>query len=155
KINAVEAEFPGQTKVEKVSSKGDTSIYKIQFSKLGENRVNIKYGDNQHMYLEFFSTEPLETVIKKRGAFLAKSQVRDTNKWYNGLVGAEWAMDTKVMLTPDNYDRIRGFRIYDVTCDDAGLGRPAFLAAKNAEFPNQKEVEAVDYYIKNFVWGGL
>jgi hypothetical protein len=155
KISAIEPEFPGQTKVEKLSSKGDTSIYKVQFAKLGENRVNVKYGDGQHMYLEFFSTEPLETVIKKRGAFLAKSQVRDTNKWYNGLVGAEWNMNSQVMLTPDNYDLIRGFRIYDVTCDDAGLGRPAFLAAKNAEFPVQKEVEAVDYHIKNFVWGGL
>jgi hypothetical protein len=42
-----------------------------------------------------------------------------------------------------------------VTCDDPGLGKPAFLAAKNAEFPVQSEVEALDYYIGHFVWGGL
>jgi hypothetical protein len=64
-------------------------------------------------------------------------------------------MDTHVMLGPDNYDRIRGWRIYAVTCDDPGLSKPAFLAAKNAEQPVQREVDALDYYIANFVWGGL
>ena len=64
-------------------------------------------------------------------------------------------MDSKVLPSPDNYDRISGFRIYAVTCDDPGLGKPAFLAAKNAEFPVQQEVEALDYYIEHFVWGGL
>jgi hypothetical protein len=35
------------------------------------------------------------------------------------------------------------------------LGKPAYLAAKNAEFPLPAEVEALDYYITHFVWGGL
>jgi hypothetical protein len=42
-----------------------------------------------------------------------------------------------------------------VTCDDPGLGKPAFLASKNAEYPVPREVEALDYYIQHFVWGGL
>ena len=114
----------------------------------------MRYGDNRHMYLEFFATEPLETLIKKRGAFIAKCQHRDPTKWYNGLI-SEWNMDSQVLLGPDNYDRISGFRIYAVTCDDPGLSKPAFLAAKIAEFPVQREVEALDYYIEHFVWGGL
>jgi len=60
-----------------------------------------------------------------------------------------------VRLGPDNYDRIQGWRIYEVTCDDPGLSKPAFLSSKNAEYPMQSEVEALDYYIENFVWGGL
>jgi hypothetical protein len=64
-------------------------------------------------------------------------------------------MDTKVLLGPDNYDRIKGWRIYEVTCDDPGLSKPAFLAAKQAEHPVQTEVAALDYYIEHFVWGGL
>jgi len=153
-IYGVEAEFPQQTKIESLGDKGDLHFYQVQFSKLGENRLTIRYGKNQHMFLEFFSTEPLETLIKKRAAFLARSQHRDTSKWYNGLI-TDWNMDSKVLLSPDNYDRIQSWRIYEVTCDDPGLGKPAYLAAKNAEFPVQSEVEALDYYIKNFVWGGL
>src|SRR5262249_16699791 len=153
-IQAVEAEFPQETKIQPLGVKGDSHFYQIQFSKLGENRLTIRYGKDQHMFLEFFSTEPLETLIKKRAAFLAHSQHRDASKWYNGLI-TDWNMESKVLLSPDNYDRIQSWRIYEVTCDDPGLGKPAYLAAKNAEFPVQNEVEALDYYIKNFVWGGL
>jgi hypothetical protein len=154
KIDAVEAEFPGTTKIESVGRKGEYQIYQVRFSKLGENRLTVRYGGGRHMYLEFFSTEPLETLIKKRGAFLARSQHRDPGKWYNGLI-TDWNMKDQVLPSPDNYDLIRGFRIYAVTCDDPGLAKPAFLAAKNAEFPVQSEVEALDYYIRHFVWGGL
>ena len=106
------------------------------------------------MYLEFFSTEPLETLIDKRANFIAHSQHRDPAKWYNGLI-SDRNMLTDALLGPDNYDLLRGFRIYEVSCDDPGLCKPAFLAAKNADYPVQSEVEAMDYYLQHFVWGGL
>lgn len=153
-IKAVEAEFPEQTEIQSLGAKGDFHFYEVHFRRLGENRLTVQYGTSQHMFLEFFSTEPLETLIKKRAAFLAHSQHRDPSKWYNGLI-TDWNMASQVLLSPDNYDRIQSWRIYAVTCDDPGLGKPAYLASKNAEYPVQSEVEALDYYIKNFVWGGL
>jgi hypothetical protein len=153
-INAVEAEFPNETKIESLGARGDYQLYKVRFSKLGENRLTVLFGKDRHTYLEFFATEPLETLIKKRAAFIARSQHRDPSKWYNGLI-SDWNMESKVLLGPDNYDRISGFRIYEVSCDDPGLCKPAFLAAKSAEYPVQSEVEALDYYLKHFVWGGL
>lgn len=153
-IKGIEAEFPDQTRIESLGKKGEYELYQVSFKRLGENRLTIRYGNSQYMFLEFFSTEPLETLIKKRAAFLAHSQHRDPSKWYNGLI-TDWNMDSKILLSPDNYDRIQSWRIYAVTCDDPGLGKPAYLASKNAEFPDQREVEALDYYIKNFVWGGL
>jgi hypothetical protein len=154
KISSVEAEFPKQTKIESLGTKGDTHLFKVQFAKLGENELMVHYGKDRVMRLEFFSTEPLETLIKKRGAFLARSQHHDTNKWYNGLI-TDWNMDAQKLISPDDYAPIPRGRVYAVTCDDPGLGKPAFLAAKNAEFPVQSEVEALDYYIEHFVWGGL
>ena len=153
-IKEIDAEYPDQTRIEPLGTKGDYRLYQVSFKRLGENRLTVRYGNSQHMFLEFFSTEPLETLIKKRAAFLAHSQHRDPSKWYNGLI-TDWNMDSKILLSPDNYDRIQSWRIYAVTCDDPGLGKPAYLASKNAEFPDQNEVEALDYYIKNFVWGGL
>ena len=153
-IKAVQAEFPEATKIESLGTNGDYRLYQVQFSRLGENRLMIRYGDDRHMYLEFFSTEPLETLIKKRGAFLAGSQHRDSAKWYEGLI-TDWNMETQKLISPDDYAPIPRNRYYAVTCDDPGLGKPAFLAAKNAEFPVQAEVDALDYYITNFVWGGL
>ncbi len=154
RVASVEAEFPKATRITALGQKDDTHLYRVQFSKLGENELTVHYGNGRSMYLEFFVTEPLETIVQKRAAFIADHQVRDTNKWYDGLF-CEWNMQDHVQLTPDNHDLLRGFRIYAITCDDAGLGHPAFLAAENAEYPVQSQVAALDYYIQHFVWGGL
>jgi len=153
-IRTIEAEFPEATRIESLGTNGAYRLYQVQFSRLGENRLTINYGDNRHMYLEFFCAEPLETLIKKRGAFLARSQHRDPSKWYDGLI-TDWNMETEKLISPEDYAPIPRNRYYAVTCDDPGLGKPAFLAAKNVEFPVPSEVEALDYYITNFVWGGL
>jgi hypothetical protein len=125
----------------------------VKFKQLGENMLTVNHGTDRATRLEFFAAEPLETLIHKRAAFITKHQVRDASKWYNGLL-AEWNMDSQVQLGPDNYDRIKGWRIYEVTCDDPGLSKPTYLASKNTEVPDQAEVEALDY-IEHFVWGGL
>ncbi len=154
KITGVEAEFPQATAIQSLGARGPCRLYQVKFAKLGENRLAIHYDRDQLMYLEFFSTEPLETLIDKRAAFIARSQHRDPAKWFNGLI-SDRNMLTLSLLGPDNYDLLRGFRIYEVSCDDPGLCKPAFLAAKNADFPVQSQVEAMDYYLQHFVWGGL
>ena len=100
KINTVEAEFPNATQIKSLGTKGDYHLYQIRFSKLGENRLTVRYANNRHMYLEFFSTEPLETLIKKRAAFLAHSQHRDPTKWYDGLI-TDWNMRDEKLISPE------------------------------------------------------
>lgn len=147
-------EFPEDTKIVKGAQEGNKVFYDIYFRRLGENKLTLSYGEGKESILEFFITEPIEDLIKKRGNFIKEKQHRDKSKWYNGLLG-EWSNDTSLLLGPDNYDRIGGWRIYEVTCDDPGLSKPAFLSGKNAIYPNEDEVEALEYYIDNFVWGGL
>lgn len=154
RIESVVAEHSQQTTIEPLGEREGRRVYRVKFARLGENMLTVNHGSGRSTRLEFFSAEPLETLIHKRAAFIAKHQVRDAGKWYNGLL-AEWNMDSQVELGPDNYDRIKGWRIYEVTCDDPGLSKPAYLASKNAEFPDQAQVEALDYYIEYFVWGGL
>jgi hypothetical protein len=72
---------------------GPFHLYQVRFSKLGENRLTVRYGNGCHLYLEFFSTEPIETLIKKRAAFIARCQHRNPDKWYDGLI-SEWNMET-------------------------------------------------------------
>jgi len=148
------AEHPEQTRIESLGYRNGRQMYRVTFSRLGENLVTVNHGVGRSTRLEFFSAEPLETLIHKRAAFISKHQVRDNTKWYDGLL-CEWAMDTQVQLGPENYDRIKSWRVYEVTCDDPGLSKPAYLASKNAEFPEPAQVEALDYYIEHFVWGGL
>ncbi len=131
----------------------DRRYYQVRFTALGEQCITVSYAE-EYVHLYYFVTEDVQTLLQKRGAFIADKQIRDESKWYNGLL-AEYNNETGVVLSPDNYDKITGWRIYEVTCDDPGLSKPAFLSTKLAVYPVQEEVDALDYYIENFVWGGL
>src|SRR5947209_15229722 len=45
--------------------------------------------------------------------------------------------------------------IYVLTCDDPGLCKAPYVAEKNVSFPDQKEIEGLEYYLEHFVWGKL
>src|SRR5262249_14686785 len=129
-IAAIEAEHPATTKIESLGTKTtDTRVYRVRFSRLGENTLRIKYGDGLWSTLEFFVTEPLETVIQKRAAFLAHTQQhKDPNKWYLGVY-SDWDQKNEILRSPDDRDSLSAW-LTDAN-DDAGNARPAFLASKN------------------------
>src|SRR5204863_5767510 len=65
-IRAIVPEHPDKTKVEYVGERGkDVELYKVRFSRLGENLLKVDYGNGRYLSLEFFVTEPLETLYKK------------------------------------------------------------------------------------------
>jgi hypothetical protein len=152
-IRAIVPEFPGQTQVEKQNGpQKDTQIFRVRFARLGENRLTVNFGKDLYTVLEFFVTQPLETLIKKRSAFIvSRQQHRDPAKWYNGLF-SEWDMRNKILRSPDDTD---GMHDYMVASDDPGLCKAPFVAGKNIDYPDPKEIEAVEYYLKNHVWGKL
>lgn len=133
-----------------------TELYQIRFSRLGENKITITYGNQQHTLLEFFVTEPLETLYKKRATFIAgRQQHVDPSKWYNGLFSV-YDMKHQVLRGPDNADGFDQSRLSYVTAaDDPVLGKAPFLAAKNVFYPDQQQINAIEYYVKHFLWGGL
>jgi len=159
-ISSITPEFPEATQLESVGTNGAYQLYKVQFSQLGENMLTIKFGLNQTMYLEFFVTEPIETLFKKRASFLVSHQQWEgITNWFDGLF-ADWNENDQVQNSPSNYDTISGFVIYEVASDDAGESRPAYMGEKESVYPVQSEVSALDLYITNFVWppgptGGL
>jgi len=153
-VERLEAEFPDDTHIRRLPDRAGRRLWRVHFARLGENRLTLHQADGRRTHLEFFATEPVETMVRKRAAFITRRQHRDPAKWYDGLFG-EWNMESRTLLGPDNYDRIKGWRIYEVTCDDPGLSKPAYLASKNAEHPDAAEVAALDRYIDAFVWGGL
>ena len=153
KIDSIAPEFADKTKVEFVADKGDgIKVYRAKFSKLGENMLTINYGKGQWSTLQFFVTEPLETVIKKRSAFLVNSmQHSDSTKPWYGAYG-DWDQVHKVLRNPEDRDRLSPW-LTDAS-DDAGNARPAFVASKNLFFPNQAEIDSVERYIKYYLFAG-
>src|SRR5437899_2082629 len=64
-------------------------------------------------------------------------------------------MKNKVVRTIDDPDIFLGRMVYTLTCDDPGLCKAPYVAEKNVSFPEQKEIEGLEYYLEHFVWGKL
>ncbi len=156
KINSIVPEFPAQTKL---ISLGESSpgyhLYDAEFKRLGENKLTIRHDGGRQTFLEFFVTEPLETLIKKRASFLVdRQQIRDPSKWWDGVF-APYDMKNGAVRTIDDPDIFKGRMVYVLTCDDPGLCKAPFIAEKNVSFPDAREIGALEYYLEHFVWGGL
>jgi len=155
RIQAVVPEFPEKTPVERVGEQAkDTHVYRVRFARLGENLLTVRYGDGREMYLEFFVTQPLETLVRKRAAFIAaRQQHRDPSKWYDGLFSL-WDVrmpEGRNLLGPDN---LGGQHPYAVSgSDDPSNSKCMYLSEKNVAYPEPREVEALEYFIEHFVWG--
>jgi hypothetical protein len=154
-ITAVKPEYPHETTISACNPTGtNLHTYTIVFSRPGENKLTVEFAEGRHMILEFFVTQPIEILIKKRAAFMAeKQQHRDPAQWYNGLFSL-WDVrlpDGKNLLGPDN---LGGQHPYAVSgSDDPSNSKCMYLSEKNVVYPDKKEIEVLEYFIKNFVWG--
>lgn len=156
RIDSIVPEHRARTRLQYVGeAHADTHVWEVAFERLGENLLTIHHDGGRTTILEFFSTEPLETVIRKRASFIVdRTQVRDSTKWWNGVFGPYDARAgvTRTIEDPDIFvERM----IYVLTADDPGLAKPPFLAAKNVAFPDRREIQALEYYIEHFLWGGM
>jgi hypothetical protein len=129
RIAAVEAEHAGETTVDFIGEKSEgAKVYRVRFSRLGENLLTVRYGDGQWTSLEFFVTEPLETVIHKRAAFLVSHhQHTDPSKWYVGVY-SDWDQKNEILRSPEDRDGLSAW-LTDAN-DDAGNARPALSRRK-------------------------
>lgn len=154
-INSISAEYPDQTEIQFDRKNGDHYIYMVKFHHLGENMLTINYGDGLTNHLEFFSTENIETLFKKRASFIVNSQQhRVPGKWWDGLYSI-YDMKNGVLRGPENTDGYDHWWGYVLASDDPALGKAPYLAAKNVYYPNIEEIASLEYYLEKFVWGGL
>ena len=155
-INEIRAEYPEKTEIELLEKTDDDCyLYRIKFNRLGENMICVDYGDGLTNHLEFFSTEDLETLFKKRSSFLVNSQQHKVpDKWYDGLYSV-YDMKNSTLRGPENTDGFDYWWGYVLACDDPALCKAPYVAAKNVYYPDVKEIASVEYYLEHFVWGGL
>jgi len=155
-IDSVAPEFPEETELTYLGEpQPDHHLYKVKFHRPGENGLTIHFDGGRKTVLDFFSTEPVETLLAKRSAFIVKNQQhRNPDLWYDGLFSI-WDMRNRVLRGPDNTDEWKGWDTYRVACDDWVLGIAPFLASVNALFPDENQIKALEYYLEHHVWGGL
>lgn len=155
-IESINAEFPDLTRITMIGEPHpDIYVYEVSFKRLGENKITIHHDGERKTYLEYFVTEPLETLIKKRASFIInRQQIRDPNRWWDGVFGP-YDMKNQVVRTVEDPDIFLDRMVYVLTCDDPGLCKAPFVASKNVSFPNKQEIEGLEYYLEHFVWGKM
>lgn len=152
-IHSVQPEYPEETRVHyQGEDRPDVHIYEVTFSRLGENLLKIVDTEGRVFQLEFFSTEPLETLFRKRARFIALKQQHRNDKWYNGLFSL-WDMSEKVLRGPENTGGLQDYMVGG--SDDPSNSKGAYLSEKNVILPDADEIAALEYYLEHFVWGGL
>ncbi|MEX2527352.1 MAG: DUF5695 domain-containing protein [Gemmatimonadota bacterium] len=155
-LDSVVPEFPNATQLEPLGTASDGSrLFRTRFRRLGENLLTIHFDGDRQSQLEFFVTEPIETLLAKRSAFITERQLhRDPDVWYDGLFSI-YDMKNGVLRGPDDTDGYEHWWGYVLASDDPALGKAPYVASWNALFPHPEEIAALEYHLERFVWGGL
>ncbi|KAH7390645.1 hypothetical protein BKA66DRAFT_439942 [Pyrenochaeta sp. MPI-SDFR-AT-0127] len=153
-VSSVAGEDGKAVNVTTTGSSNGYDIYNLKFSTLGTNYITVSLGDSRWTVLQYYCTEPITTLIKKRAGFLAQYQQAKTSRGYNGAF-LQWDMTTQKLITWDDYPGGGWKEWMAGGSDDLGLAPAAFLSEKCVTFPVQFEVSSIDYYIEHFLFGYL
>lgn len=153
-VKGIACEFPESTSFRKLKESGSgKEMYSFRFKRKGENMVTIEYGNGHKAYMNFFVTEAVADLIRLRSSFIAGNQQhRDKDKWYDGLFSI-WDMQEARLLSPDDRQGLPDYVVGG--SDDPSNSKPVFISEKNVLWPDAAEIEALEYYEDNFVYGKL
>jgi hypothetical protein len=161
-INTVSSEYEDNTVIERVKVKDDHHVYRLRFSKLGENKITVNYGKGFYMTLIFFITEPLEDLILKNCEFICKKQQqRDkSDPCYMGFLPWDMVMenlngdgllDEKNNFIPQYYPT--GWWHYGG--DEMGFSPGLYLSEKNVYWPDHEQIKQLVDYVNVFIYGKM
>ncbi|RKU14740.1 hypothetical protein C6503_14640 [Candidatus Poribacteria bacterium] len=138
--------------VEPVATVGDRHTYTVHLTSTGEQKISVRYGDGEWTHLLFNGIAEIETLMKARAKFIvAHQRVEDPDDLchYSFRI---WNNDAERLAVEE-----------EAPCgsidmggsDDRCFAPPVFLAGKNAYYPDEQEIRALDEFIENFLYGKL
>ena len=138
--------------VEPVAAMGDRHTYTVRLTAMGEQKVTIRYGDSEWTHLLFNGIAEIETLMKARAKFIVENQrVEDPDDLCHHSFRI-WNNEDERLIVEE-----------EAPCgsidmggsDDRCFAPPVFLAGKNAYYPDEKEIHALDEFIEKFLYGKL
>ncbi|KQQ21925.1 hypothetical protein ASF48_01380 [Rathayibacter sp. Leaf299] len=130
------------------------SLFELSLPQLGASTVTVTYGGTRESVLQYYAIEPVEKLIGLHSAFLTSKQQARTTRGYDGAF-LQWDLSNQKLITWDDYPGGGWKEWMAGGSDDLGLAPAAFLAEKNLVAPVKAEIDAIDYYIDNFLLGYL
>lgn len=131
---------------------GNRHNYTVQLTSMGEQKVTVHYGDSKWTNLIFNGIDNIESLIRARAKFIVEKQrVEDPNDLCH-LSFRIWNNDAERLITeaeaPCGSIDMGG-------SDDRCFAPPVFLAGKNAYYPDEAQIQALDEFIEYFLYGKL
>ena len=138
--------------IEPVATLGNRRTYTVHLTSIGEQKVEIRYGNGEWTHLLFRGIAEIETLMKARAKFIVENQrVEDPDDLchYSFRI---WNNDADRLIVEE-----------EAPCgsidmggsDDRCFAPPVFLAGKNVYYPDETEIHALDEFIENFLYGKL
>ncbi len=138
--------------VKPVAAMRGRRTYTVCLTATGEQKVTIRYGDGEWTHLLFNGIAEIETLMKGRAKFIVENQrVEDPDDLchYSFRI---WNNEEERLIVEE-----------EAPCgsidmggsDDRCFAPPIFLAGKNAYYPDDKEIRALDEFIEKFLYGKL
>jgi len=135
------------TTIEKVGEKGH--VYRLSFSKPGAHKIKVLHGRGEATYLNVYSLPPLSEIAQKRADFILEHQQFKSAKDHRYLAFGMWDTEDQMLVEDSEAkERSGGSTV-------TGIGPPLFLAAKNTVWPKEKEVAALESYVREQLYGRI
>lgn len=124
---------------------GDRTLLILGFGSRGTKPVKIHYGAGRWTTLHFNCVEPFADLIKARARFAVDRQFYDNpnDRFHRHHMFLPFDHRKKnIILTSDEVWEVGG-------SDEPGFSTPLFLAEKNVHLPVEREIAALESYVKD------
>lgn len=159
-ITAVSSEYSSDTRFTKETLENGKTLFKIKFSHLGENRINIEYGNGKIAVLRYFVTEPFDALINGVADFISEKQQQTDpeDPCYMGFLpwdmtladdyGKDGLLDANNWRTDDGYGTVEWWHFGG---DEMGMAPALYLSELNVYQPYKEQIEKLVDYCEIFL----
>ena len=149
-LDRVEIHSDGVSIVERTRA-DDRTLLTLRFRGRGQKTLRLAYGRVRWTNLHFFCVPDAAELIKARARFMADRQFyRNPDDPYHRnhlFLPFDYRLGTRI----DDHDDV-----WEVGgTGDPGFGEPLFLAEKNAHYPRRDEIEKLELYVSDCLFGHI
>jgi hypothetical protein len=150
-VKSLKVEPDGALTVSKISAAGGTQSYSVKGNTWGRSRLTVTYADGLVQTIHYFVTKPETQVVADMGHFLTTKQwFTDKNDPFHRAPSVmTYDRETNQIVMQDSRAWIAGLG------DEGGGGGWISAMMKQLIRPDKEEIEKLQQFIDETVWGNL
>jgi len=150
-VKAVHVEPDGAISITKAAPANGWAAYKVKGVQWGRSRLTITYQDGLVQTVQYFVTKPESEVVADMGRFLTTKQwfVDPSDPFHRGPSVMTYDREANHIVMQDSRAWIAGLG------DEGGGGAWLSAIMKELVEPNRAEIEKLQHFVDEVLWGRL